>query len=95
MIGRSNTKGRVVKLMIKIKELPDNFVTSLQKWTKKNKEQEVFERQITEICNDEKKLKVLQDELKTPFISAIKNIDKTLCRPKHPFFVYHLVADLS
>ena len=77
MIGRSNTKGRVVKFMIKSKELPANFVTSTQKWTKKKKEQDVFERIINEICNDEKKLKVLQDELKTPFISAIKNIDKT------------------
>ena len=46
MIGRSNTKGRVVKLMIKSKELPANFVTSTQKWTKKKKEQDVFERTI-------------------------------------------------
>lgn len=78
MIGRSNTKGRVVKFMIKSKELPANFVTSTQKWTKKKKEQDVFERIINEICNDEKKLKLLQDELKSPFISAIKNINKTL-----------------
>ena len=58
MIGRSNTKGRVVKFMIKSKELPANFVTSTQKWTKKKKEQDVFERIINEICNDEKKLKL-------------------------------------